>query len=838
MKRQVRKGLPLFLIIPFKTMRKIMKSRGVRISSLRSLKILILALLPTVLTAQLSTPEDPPELILLIRAGEQHPNPAELVDAVERGSGLPEGMDVGDPIGGKVALPRAGRPAPFRGIATTSPDSPEGRLGRYIVFEYPPTADFAMIAATLRDHPHVEHVERNRVITLSSRPVGATQRALTSDPLLSPASSDPTEFQWGTHALNLPAAWDLTTGHATIGLLDLGLQPDHPDLRTYGEAPGGGLLFEGGNFREHRSQDVFFDDCNVDELDPNDDGSETNRAGHGTHVAGLAAATTDNREGIAGSCPGCGLHVMKVFSRGSSSTVQTSNGLEQLLAQGAQIASMSFGIDETPCQGASDLRLLCQFIASANRRGMLMIASSGNDRTGVEFPANTEAVVAVGGASYDVGGFRFWDFCPSGNPSDPNCICPLSGVPGFDEFIECGSNFGPEQELVAPAETVLSTVYTGTDHSTLGCGDTFLPDVPGYGPCTGTSMSAPYIAGIAGLVRSANPLLTNEEVRDILAATASQGGVHSPELGYGLPNAEAAVQKALGTVGGVGLTNRLTPLFGLYAEVDQTHAFVTAPTMASALIFDEDSPFEPTGLEVPGYPFFPGAECVVSPCSIQPAAMVYIFTTARSPLSGTPPLVPLYRMVYNPNLPNRCGPDPPLHIPARDFGYTTTERGILHFKEQFSDNEGNSYELDGIEGYIYERCEPEPACIPPGAERLYRLYHPGRGDFALFLETDLAVWQAQGYGEVSGLNSWLGYAYPAVDTDGDQLIDGFENLIGTDPATPDSDCDGVADGVELLRYDVSIHSYGDPLSESQCPEIFSDDFETGTPFRWSGWITP
>jgi len=731
---------------------------------------------------------------------------------------------VGNPQQAEVVIAGGGSVGAPLGLPEVDPDTPEGRMGRYVVIRYPAETDFEAIAAELRNSPHVEHVERNRAIVISSPALAG----LPSDPLLGPVSADPLDFQWGSHTLNLPAAWDLIQGHALLGLLDLGLEPDHPDLRALSEGPGGDLVVDGGNFRQHRSQDVFFNDCNVDELDPADDGQNNVNAGHGTHVAGIAAATTDNGQGVAGACPHCSLHMIKVFSRTSGDTTRVARGLDVLLEQGTQIVSMSFGLDEPPCQGLDDLRLLCQFIAAAERRDLLMLASSGNDRAGVEFPANTEAVVAVGGLSYEVGGSHFWDFCPSGDLGDPGCACPFSG------FFECGSNRGPEQELVGPAEVVLSTAYTGTDHSpAVGCGDNFLPGVDGYGPCTGTSMSSPYIAGVAGLVRSANPLLRNEEVRDILIATASKAGVHDEQLGYGVPDAEAAVQKALGVVAGQTLANRLTPLFSLYTAGDQTHAFVTAPTMATALIFDVDSAFTPTGPNISGYPSFPGAECVVSPCSTQPAASAYIFTTDQPPFVGAPPLVPLYRLLYDPNLPTRCLVEPPPHQPLRDFSYTTTEQGILHFKKNTVDAAGVGYDLEGIEGYIYERCEPEPACIPSGAERLYRLYHPLRDDYVVFPESELPQWQGDGYVEQAGLNSWIGYAYPAVDGDGDQLIDGFELLIGTDPALADSDCDGVFDGVELLRYDETLHRYGDPLSASQCPSIFSDGFENGNTSNWT-----
>ena len=153
-------------------------------------------------------------------------------------------------------------------------------------------------------------------------------------------------------------------------------------------------------------------------------------------------------------------------------------------------------------------------------------------------------------------------------------------------------------------------------------------------------------------------------------------------------------------------------------------------------------------------------------------------------------------------------------------------------------------ELDGIEGYIFPRCEPEPECIPEGAERLYRLYHPILDDYAIFPHSELDMMLEQGYISQSGLNDWIGYAFTNIQSDGDSdgLVDGFELLIGTDPADPDTDCDGMTDGEELLIYDMSDpdpanHGYGDPLEGPCFVNIFADGFETGDTSRWFETVT-
>jgi subtilisin family serine protease len=782
------------------------------------------------LTAQPPTPEVT-ELIVLIAAMPEAPEPEVLVDAVNGGGPIPGGFDVGDPLAARLAITR-------RAVGGThdwmeaNPDTPLARLERYVVLDYPDGTDLAAVAADLAENPYAENVEENVWLTLS----GGGSPPLPSDPLIDPSSGDPEQHQWGPHTLNLPAAWQLAKGHAWVGVIDTGIEVQHPDLRTYSGTPDVDLVYHGGNFREHLSWDFRFEDCNVDEMGV-EDGIDREFAGHGSHVSGIVAATTDNGMGVAGTCRHCSLLMARAFTHddpegGDPDFVQdqidrAAAALLFLTEQGAQVVNFSFGASEPGCGGLPelDLDLHCQALALAEERDVVLTAAAGNHKTSIQFPANDSRVIAVGGIEFDPGnndGYSFWDEAPD---------CPFP-----QNTLECGSNFGPEQDLAAPAKSILSTTYTTFSWNTFGpCGDDFF-GLEGYGPCTGTSMSSPFVAGIAGIVRSTNPLLRKAEVRDVLIGTASQAGDHDDQLGYGVPDAAAAVRRVLGTAGGEGIVNRLTPLFSLYSSGAQTHVYTVFPSSVLAFLFDMFDPFETVGPAVPGYPTFdPG--CTISPClGAIPRASAYIFTTDAPPFPGAPELVPLYRLRYDPNLLHRCEEPPPDHIANRDFSYTTTPEGVVFFKENVTNQTtGQGYDLDGIEGYVYRSCEPEPECIPEGAVRLYRLYNATLDDYVIFPRSELETWQAAGYGSQSGLADWIGYVYPNVDGDGDDLIDGFELLLGTDPANADTDCDGVSDGAEVHTYDMAdpdpaLHGYGDPLDG---PCVFSDGFERGDASRWS-----
>jgi len=294
-------------------------------------------------------------------------------------------------------------------------------------------------------------------------------------------------------------------------------------------------------------------------------------AGHGTHVSGVMVANVASGQGIQGTCKHCGLGISKA-TRTACVTLDgqihlfwnasaEAPSLTAAVDKGAQIVNMSFGGKET---GNFDFchifpsNALCLAIDYAAGNDVAMVASSGNDRKRLESPASDPDIVAVGGIDASL---NFWDESPG---SYANCP-PLP--PGVALGTECGSNlttesYLPKQEFVAPAKAVLSTTYPNLDWSSIGrCGDHYPgPGAgSGVGECTGTSMSAPAVSRIFGILRSINPLVESGTpspqtgVRGVLAATTHEALASQPweaHFGYGRPNAEAAAKKMIGTVGG------------------------------------------------------------------------------------------------------------------------------------------------------------------------------------------------------------------------------------------------------------------------------------------------
>ena len=242
--------------------------------------------------------------------------------------------------------------------------------------------------------------------------------------------------------LQQPISWP------RIAIVDSGIDLDHPDLS---------------------SKIVKIKDL-VDSGDPDDE------HGHGTHVAGIAAAVTDNSKGIAGVSWGSKIFVVRVFDSNNQGTgIRTANGITEAANSGARIINISGG-------GASEKAAKCKAVSYAISKGAMVVASAGNNGNSTKsYPAACAGAIAVG----------------STTNSDSRASY---------------SNFGSWVDLAAPGTNVLSTVPVG--------GSCKFCNTTGYRKLSGTSMAAPMVAGAAAVVLSREPKLTNAEVETRLKRTA------------------------------------------------------------------------------------------------------------------------------------------------------------------------------------------------------------------------------------------------------------------------------------------------------------------------------
>ncbi|GLX69145.1 S8 family peptidase [Paenibacillus glycanilyticus] len=220
---------------------------------------------------------------------------------------------------------------------------------------------------------------------------------------------------------------------------------------------------------------------------PNDD------VGHGTHVAGIIGASVNNGEGVAGISWYNKIMPVKVLdSSGAGSTYSVAQGIIWATDHGAKVINMSLG-------NYAQAEFLHDAIKYAYDHDVVMVAASGNDNTDRPgYPAAYPEVFAV--AATD----------------------SANNKASF-------SNYGDYIDVAAPGDSIAST-YPGSQYAAL----------------SGTSMASPHVAALAGLIRSINPDLNNEEVMDIMRNSSIDLGNKGKDnyYGYGLIDVDKALKAA------------------------------------------------------------------------------------------------------------------------------------------------------------------------------------------------------------------------------------------------------------------------------------------------------
>lgn len=312
--------------------------------------------------------------------------------------------------------------------------------------------------------------------------------------------------------INAEQAWNINTGRndVIIAVCDGGIDYTHPDLD-----PG------------NRSRVIAGYDFGSKDSDPMDDLPEVTGSygGHGTHIAGIIGAIPNNGQ-VAGVMWNCKIMPVKMVGNGSltvsypfgawnwdfSTTAfpsDVADAIDYAVNNGAHVINLSYGfpdMGEPLNQVVLRVPLLNEAILNAYNNNVIVVASMGNeykDGNPTNYPAAFPDVIAVGNTTNDNPPQR-WETSSSGSH-----IC-----------------------VSAPGRSIISTTRGG-----------------GTGPKTGTSMSAPVVSGVAGLIISQgldrNYNLTNDDVRHILEGTAhdvtSTGVGFDNQTGYGIVDAYEAL---------------------------------------------------------------------------------------------------------------------------------------------------------------------------------------------------------------------------------------------------------------------------------------------------------
>ena len=284
--------------------------------------------------------------------------------------------------------------------------------------------------------------------------------------------------QWALAKIGALQAWGVTTGspEVLIAVLDSGLQLSHEDLAgkvwtNADEIPGNGVDDDANGKVDDVHGWRFYHRWDGSGFIPAEDADVEDGYGHGTHVAGIAAAASNNGLGIAGVSWGARVMPVKVLDNtGNGWYLDVAAGIIYAADNGARIINLSVG-------GAPASATLCAAAEYAHRKGCLLVAAAGNTGGQVEYPAACAHVLAV--AATD----------------------PVDERASF-------SNLGPEVDLAAPGVDIYSAwVRWG-----------------GYTSLSGTSMAAPHVSGVAALIWSRWPALSNDALTTQITRTVTDLG--------------------------------------------------------------------------------------------------------------------------------------------------------------------------------------------------------------------------------------------------------------------------------------------------------------------------
>lgn len=272
--------------------------------------------------------------------------------------------------------------------------------------------------------------------------------------------------QWALPKIQAPQAWDITRGNGVkIAIVDTGIDATQPDLQG-----------------KIAAQHDFVNKDNVAE----------DNVGHGTHVAGIASAVTNNGKGVAGGCPDCKLIIAKALDTNGGFDSDVADAIVWSVDNGAKAVNLSLG-------GTQPSTVLENAVNYAWNKGAVVAAAAGND-------GNTTNATTY-----------------------PAAYANAMGVAATDQNDNRAafSNYGSYVDVAAPGVSVLSTVKGG-----------------GYQYWDGTSMATPYVTALAGLLASEG--LTASEIRKRIESTAVDRGSpgKDPYYGWGRINYLAAVQTA------------------------------------------------------------------------------------------------------------------------------------------------------------------------------------------------------------------------------------------------------------------------------------------------------
>lgn len=361
------------------------------------------------------------------------------------------------------AIPQAETLEAIAEIESRPVDTTTFGLGNIYVIKFPAAADILALSEVYAKLPGVLYAHPNYYHDVADDGEVPTY-IFPNDPYYTGG------YQWGLDKIDGPDGWGIETGSedTVIAVMDYGTEMNHGEfLYKHWDNPGetfNGLDDDGNGYVDDEFGWDFIDNDYWPNPEPGD------YSWHGTYVASIALARTNDGFGMAGTCWDCKLMTLRV-----SGVVEDINALYYAAGEGADVVNMSFSYSPGHIQALEDA---CNW---ATYNNVVLIASAGNTPDGIERePASYDSVFAVAAT----------------NQSDVKAAF---------------SNYGTWIDASAPGVDIFGA-YTGG----------------GYVIASGTSASAPFVAGLAGLIRSQYPDLRQDAVKLMIKELARPIDAYNP----------------------------------------------------------------------------------------------------------------------------------------------------------------------------------------------------------------------------------------------------------------------------------------------------------------------